>query len=66
MKRTTPSRFGIGGAPLGAAAFFLYAFRTPGLNNDGMTVMFFPPIMFVCGATGFTLGAVIGLFSRTS
>ncbi len=65
MKRN-PVGFGIGGALLGAAAFFLYVIRTPGLNNDGLTVMFFPPIMAVCGVIGVAVGAVIRLFSRRS
>ena len=62
--RTSPV-FGIGGALLGGGAFLLYVLRTPGLNNDGLTVMFFPPIMAVCGIIGAALGAIVGLLRKS-
>ena len=67
MKRETPVLIGgIGGALLGALAFGVYVNSTPALLKDGMTVLFFPPIMLFCGMIGVALGVIVGLFFRKS
>ena len=54
----------VGAALLGGAGFAVYVARVPALLNDGMTVLFFPPIMLFCSMIGVVVALVVSLFVK--
>jgi hypothetical protein len=65
MNRTRLVLIGaFGAALLSGASFAVYVSRVPALLNDGMTVLFFPPILLFCSMIGVAVALIVSLFVK--